>query len=169
MRRLLLPLLALLVVVAQGTWVARLELPLDMPLLLTLLVAWWWGRSAATALGFWIGALVGAMTGTSIAFASLYALVGWSAATLLRMHPHRGVLRAGLLGAGAAVSFQGLESLVWRVARHPATMDSGMVLAQLLWNGVAFALLVWFGSKLGLSGAGRSETWKDWRPLAYGG
>lgn len=169
MRRLLLPLVALLVVVVQGTWVARLELPLDTPLLFTLLMAWWGGRNAATALGFWTGALVGAMTGTSIAFASLYAVMGWSAATLLRMHPHRGLLRAGLLGAGAALSFQGLESLVWRAARHPAPMDSGMVLAQLLWNGAALAALVWFISKLGLFGAGRSDTWKDWRPLAYGG
>ena len=162
MRSLLLAGLALLVVVVQGTWLARLGLPLDAPLLLTLATAWWGGRSAATAMGFWVGALVGAMTGTSIAFAALYGLIGWSAATLVRK---RGTWRALLLGAGAALCFQGLESLMWTVAQHPPQIDPGALLALLLWNGVAMALLVKVGTKLGV---GRSEPWKDWRPLAYG-
>lgn len=162
MRSILLAGLALLVVIAQGTWLTRLGLPLDAPLLLTLATAWWGGRSAATAMGFWCGALVGAMTGTSIAFAALYALVGWSAATLVRK---RRLGLAFLLGAGATLCFQGLESLMWSLAQHPPQIDPGALLAQVLWNGLALVLLVWSGKKLGV---GRSEPWKDWRPLAYG-
>lgn len=170
MRVLVLAAAAVLLVVMQGSWVYRLGLPLDLPLLLTLATAWWQGRAAGTATGFWCGALVGAMTGTSLLFACLYGLVGWSAATLLRVHPHRGLLRAIVLGAGAALSFQGLECLIWLVVQHAYRIDPGLVLAQLLWNGLAMGLLVWSSQPhRRRMRAGRSRAWTaDWQPVVYG-
>lgn len=169
MKSLALALLAVLVVVLQGTWLQSLDLPLNAALLLILATAWWGGRVRATALGFWTGSLVGAMTGTSVAFALLYGLMGWTAGTLLRLHVHRGVPRAALLGASFALSLQGLENLIWIVAQHPPRIDPGFLLAQLLWNGLGMAVLVWLTRSLKLR-AERSNSWTaDWKPVAYGG
>jgi hypothetical protein len=165
MRIVVLALLSVILVLLQGIWLDPLGLPLNAPLLLTLACAWWGSRARATAAGFWNGALVGAMTGTSVAFASLYAMVGWSAATVLKTHPQRGILRASLLGASSALSFLGLENLIWILAQHPPRVEPGSLLAQLLWNGLGMGLLVGLGRFLR---ARRNRWTADLHPVAYG-
>ncbi len=165
MKLLALAVAAILAIVLQGTFLRPLGLPLDLALLVTLATAWWRGRTSATVLGLWCGALVGAMSGTSLAFAGLYGLLGWCSATLLRMHSQRGPVRAALLAAAAAASFQGLENLLWVVAQHRLRVEPGLLLAGMLWNGLCMGLLVWLSQPRRMQ---RRMAWTgDWQ--LYGG
>lgn len=176
--------LAVVAVVLQGTLLHQAApggVTLDLALLLTLFSAWRYGAVFGIALGLWCGALVGAAAGMSVAMAMLYAFTGWTTGLLARLHPNRGAIRAAVIGAGMAVSQQGLESLVMRIAQVPTWTEPASVFWTLVWHGLGLGLMVaissadlrgWMRNRRlrRLESGGRGTPWTaDWGHLANAG
>lgn len=176
--------LAVVAVVLQGTVLHQAApggVTIDLALLLTLFVAWRNGPVPGIVLGLWCGALAGAAPGMSVAMSVLYALAGWTTGLLAGLHPNRSAFRAAVIGGGMALSQQGLESLVMRLAQVPVWAEPASVFWTLVWHGLGLGLMVavcgadvrgWVRNLRlrRLESRGRGTPWTaDWGHLANAG